>query len=316
MQHCLSAFLAEVYSEVSKHMEGSPESSDKSLHTLSIVLNRVFPKLEASLRNAGEGQTLLFAHGENSAELLFERLPEVDVESSQWTEALSTDAIGLIYQNLEKLDSFVSSQFSSLKKPSHMTVYWLPYTCGAIGLSAWLRSHSNLAGSSDMDNWIQCGKELVTGFRDNRVEKPTISLKELFQTFKRTDELALEQEIQQTDGSLRRMLFAFCDKSSHEKLPQDVSTQALMEIAMKRYMEESIHPIQNVFSGGLANAMLIQDRRSRIARHERTLLLIEIDQRLNKSRTWMVNGMEEEASYNFGLILYNLDSLYKDVESM
>ncbi|KAM0896403.1 hypothetical protein ACQ4PT_023220 [Festuca glaucescens] len=54
MKHCLAAFLAEVYSEVSKHMEGSPESSDKSLHTLFIVLNRVFPKLEASLRNASE----------------------------------------------------------------------------------------------------------------------------------------------------------------------------------------------------------------------------------------------------------------------
>ncbi|XP_047084416.1 protein DGS1, mitochondrial-like [Lolium rigidum] len=318
MKRCLAAFLAEVYSEVSEHMEGSPESSDKSLHTLFILLNRAFPKLEASLRNASEGEAALFTHDGNSSELLFERLPEVDVESSQWTEALSTDAIGLIYQNLKKLDSFVSSQFSGLQKPSNLTVYWIPYTCGAIGLSAcsvWLLRHSNLMGSSDMNNWTQCGKELVARFRDKHVEKPIIPLKELFQTFKRTDELAMEQEIQQTDRSLRRMLFAFCEKNSLEKLPQDVSTQVLVGTATKRYVEESIHPIQNEFSEGLANVMLLKDRRGRIARHERKLLLIGIDQMLMKSRKCMVNGMEKEASCNFGLILYNLDSLYKGVES-
>ncbi|KAK1650003.1 hypothetical protein QYE76_067808 [Lolium multiflorum] len=372
MKHCLAAFLAEVYSEVSKHMEGPPENSDKSLHTLFIVLNRVFPKLEASLRNASEGGPALFTHDGNSSELLFERLPEVDVESSQWTEALSTDAIGLIYQNLQKLDSFISSQFSSLKKPNNLTVYWIPYTCGAIGLSAcslWLLRHSNLMGSSDMDNWTQCGKELVARFRDKHVEKPTIPLKELLETFEGTDELAMEQDIQQTDRSLRRMLFAFCEKNSLEKMPQDVSTQALVGTATKRYVEKSIHPIQNEFSEGLANVMLLKilemnlelllqrsrllhkqllkatgryvatlaalpayglsllllrfgralfamhDRRGRIARHERKLLLIGIDQMLMKSRKCMVNGMEKEASCNFGLILYNLDSLYKGVES-
>ncbi|XP_047084404.1 protein DGS1, mitochondrial-like [Lolium rigidum] len=285
MKRCLAAFLAEVYSEVSKHMEGPPESSDKSLHTLFIVLNRVFPKLEASLRNASEGGAALFTHDGNSSELLFKRLPEVDVESSQWTEALSTDAIGLIYQNLQKLDSFISSQFSSLKKPNNLTVYWIPYTCGAIGLSAcslWLLRHSNLMGSSDMDNWTQCGKELVARFRDKHFEKPSIPLKELFETFEGTDELAMEQEIQQTDRSLRRMLSAFCEKNSLEKMPQDVSTQALVGTATKRYVEESIHPIQNEFSEGLAYVMLLK---------------------------------EKEASCNFGLILYNLDSLYKDVES-
>uniref|UniRef100_A0A452YQ71 Uncharacterized protein n=1 Tax=Aegilops tauschii subsp. strangulata TaxID=200361 RepID=A0A452YQ71_AEGTS len=113
MQHRLAAFLAEVYSEVDKCREGLTESSDKSLHTLFLILNTVFPKLEVSLTNASEGQTLSFTHDENSSQLIFERLPEVDVESPQWSEALATDAISLIYQNLQKLDSFISSQVSN-----------------------------------------------------------------------------------------------------------------------------------------------------------------------------------------------------------
>jgi hypothetical protein len=56
-----------------------------------------------------------------------------------------------------------------------MTIYWLPYTCGAIGLSAcslWLLRHSSLMGSSDLDNWIQDAKESVVGFWDEHVERP------------------------------------------------------------------------------------------------------------------------------------------------
>uniref|UniRef100_A0A452YQ67 Uncharacterized protein n=1 Tax=Aegilops tauschii subsp. strangulata TaxID=200361 RepID=A0A452YQ67_AEGTS len=251
------------YSEVDKCREGLTESSDKSLHTLFLILNTVFPKLEVSLTNASEGQTLSFTHDENSSQLIFERLPEVDVESPQWSEALATDAISLIYQNLQKLDSFISSQLSSHKKPRNMTIYWLPYTCGAIGLSAcslWLLRHSSLMGSSDMDNWIQDAKESVAGFWDEHVERPIISIRdELFETFKRTDKRVMErEEVQLTEESLHRMLITFCEQTSKEKPAQDASLQELLEIVMKRYEKESMHPIQNLFSGELARAMLIQ----------------------------------------------------------
>lgn len=59
-----------------------------------------------------QGQDELFADDGNSYEL-FGKLPEVDVESPEWTEALSTDGTSLIYQNLQKLDSFLSSQVSN-----------------------------------------------------------------------------------------------------------------------------------------------------------------------------------------------------------
>ncbi|XP_066380451.1 protein DGS1, mitochondrial-like isoform X2 [Miscanthus floridulus] len=262
MQHCLAAFLAEIHSEVDKCREGLTENSDKSLHTLFIVLNTTFSKLEVSLRNAGEGQDELFTHDGSSYEL-FGKLPEVDVESSEWTEALATDGTSLVYQNLQKLDSFLSSQLSSHKRPDRLTMYWLPYTCGAVGLSVcslWLLRHSSLMGSPDIDNWVRDAKESVGGFWDEHVEKPIISIRdELFETFKQRDKGVMEnQEVQLTEDSLRRMLVAFCEQTEGRKLPEDLSVQAMLETLTKRYEKELIHPIQNLFSGELARAMLIQ----------------------------------------------------------
>jgi len=52
-----------------------------------------------------------YSHDGNSYEL-FGKLPEVDLESQEWTESLLTDGLSLIYQNLQKLDSFLTSQVS------------------------------------------------------------------------------------------------------------------------------------------------------------------------------------------------------------
>lgn len=43
-----------------------------------------------------------------SCPLLFEKLPEVNQEGSQWTDCETRDAINLIYQNLHKLDGYLS----------------------------------------------------------------------------------------------------------------------------------------------------------------------------------------------------------------
>uniref|UniRef100_A0ACD5WXM8 Uncharacterized protein n=1 Tax=Avena sativa TaxID=4498 RepID=A0ACD5WXM8_AVESA len=266
MQNRLAAFLAEVYSEVDNCRGGLTESSDKSLYTLFVLLNTIFSKLE--------GQN------GNSSQLIFEKLPEVDVESPQWTEALLRDAITLVYQNLQKLDNFVSSQLSSHKKPRNMTIYWLPYTCGAIGLSAcslWLLRHSSLMGSSDLDNWIQDAKESVVGFWDEHVEKPVISIRdELFETFKRTDKRVMEkEEVQLTEESLHRMLVAFVEETSKQRITKDASPQELMEIVMKQYEKESMNPIKNMWSGELARAMLIQVQKLKLDLQE---AMLELDQ--------------------------------------
>lgn len=41
--------------------------------------------------------------------VLFEQLPEVNEEGSQWTDCEITDAINLVYQNLNKLDLHLST---------------------------------------------------------------------------------------------------------------------------------------------------------------------------------------------------------------
>ncbi|CAL4922702.1 unnamed protein product [Urochloa decumbens] len=301
MQHCLAAFLAKIHSEVDRCREGLTANSDKSLHTLFIVLNTTFSKLEVSLRNAGKGQDELFTHDESSYGL-FEKLPEVDVDSLEWTEALSADGTSLIYQNLQKLDSFLSSQLANHKKPNNLTVYWLPYTCGALGLSVcslWLLRHSSLMGSPDIDNWIGDAKESVAGFWDEHVEKPIISIRdELFETFKQRDKGVMEsQEVQLTEESLRRMLVAFCEKTEGRKLPEDSSVQAMLETLTKRYEKELIHPIQNLFSGELARAMLIQIQKLKLDLESG---LLEMDQIL---RANAINFAVLAALPAFGLSL-------------
>uniref|UniRef100_A0A0E0D1C5 Uncharacterized protein n=1 Tax=Oryza meridionalis TaxID=40149 RepID=A0A0E0D1C5_9ORYZ len=310
MQHCLAVFLAEIYCEVDKFKEGLTENSDKSLHTLFAVLNTVFSKLEVSLQNVCEGHTLLFALDGSPSEFLFERLPEIDYENSEWTEASSTDAICLIYQNLQKLDNLVCSQIISIRD-------------------------------------------------------------ELFETFKQRSKREMEkQEVQQTEESLRRMLLDFCGNTSNEKPPQDMSELAMMEIVMKRYEKEAMHPFKGLSSGKLTRALSIQiekhklalleamleldqilraneinfailaalpafgvsllllfavrawathgrgaEGRGRTARRQRRLLLADVEKRLMEFQNCMANGMEEEACCKFGLTLYTLDRLYKAVES-
>uniref|UniRef100_A0A0E0D1C6 Uncharacterized protein n=1 Tax=Oryza meridionalis TaxID=40149 RepID=A0A0E0D1C6_9ORYZ len=257
-----------------------------------------------------EGHTLLFALDGSPSEFLFERLPEIDYENSEWTEASSTDAICLIYQNLQKLDNLVCSQIISIRD-------------------------------------------------------------ELFETFKQRSKREMEkQEVQQTEESLRRMLLDFCGNTSNEKPPQDMSELAMMEIVMKRYEKEAMHPFKGLSSGKLTRALSIQiekhklalleamleldqilraneinfailaalpafgvsllllfavrawathgrgaEGRGRTARRQRRLLLADVEKRLMEFQNCMANGMEEEACCKFGLTLYTLDRLYKAVES-
>lgn len=46
--------------------------------------------------------------GSHSFPVLFEKLPEVNQEGSQWTDCEIKDSINLIYQNLQKLDVYLS----------------------------------------------------------------------------------------------------------------------------------------------------------------------------------------------------------------
>lgn len=41
--------------------------------------------------------------------LIFEKLPEVNQEGSQWTDCETRDAINLIYQNVDRLNAYLAA---------------------------------------------------------------------------------------------------------------------------------------------------------------------------------------------------------------
>ncbi|KAM0951033.1 putative nuclear control of ATP synthase 2 [Dioscorea sansibarensis] len=266
LQCCLANFLAEVYLEVNKYKDVLAEDSEKSLPSLLLAINRLFLKLEASISHPPEiykSDSSFSNDGDKSCAVVFEKLPDVDEEFSQWTDTEIKDATNMIYQNLQKLDAYLSFVLSHGQKPGKLTLYWLRYTCGAVGLSlcsAWLLRHSRLMGSSDIDNWIREAKESTAGFWKDHVEQPLLAIRdELFETFRRRHKGVMEvEEVQLTANSLHRMLLAFGEQTKGQKLPENIADQELLEIVMSRYEKEVMHPLQNLLSGELARAMLIQ----------------------------------------------------------
>lgn len=52
--------------------------------------------------------------GTYSIPLLFEKLPEINQDGSQWTDCEIRDAISSVYQNLDKLESYICSLVRAL----------------------------------------------------------------------------------------------------------------------------------------------------------------------------------------------------------
>ncbi|KAJ6852947.1 protein DGS1, mitochondrial-like isoform X1 [Iris pallida] len=283
LQRSLATFLTQVYREVDKYGQLLNEDPEKSLSMLLVAINSIFLKLEGSIGHPPEiykSDNSFSAQGGSSCALLFEKIPEMDQERSQWSVTEMGDATNLIYENLQRLDSYLSFILSSCQKPSRMTLYWLHYTCGAVGLSAcsiWLLRHSSIMGSSDIDNWIREVKESSTGFWKEHVEQPLISIRdELFETFRRRHKGVMEvEEVQLTSNSLHRMLLAFSEQTKGQKLPENLSDQEMMEIVVARYEKELMHPLTNLFSGELARAMLIQIQKLKL---DLETAMLELDQ--------------------------------------
>ncbi|WVZ12608.1 hypothetical protein V8G54_017138 [Vigna mungo] len=81
-----------------------------SLRRLQLMeLSDLFSTLEASIGHlhvVRESDSSV--DGTYSIPLLFEKVPEINQEESQWTDCETRNAINSIYQNLDKLDAYIS----------------------------------------------------------------------------------------------------------------------------------------------------------------------------------------------------------------
>ncbi|XWS52643.1 hypothetical protein CRYUN_Cryun11dG0088500 [Craigia yunnanensis] len=277
----LAAFLAEFYIEVDKCGEELVKDPEKSFSSLMVTLNGLFSKLESSIGHLhAMRQSDSSVDGTYSFPLLFEKLPEINLEESQWTVCEINDAINLVYKNLQELDSYLALMVAKHQKPRKVTRYWIRYTCGAVGLSVcsfWLLRHSRLMGSSDIDNWIREASESTVSFFNDHVEQPLLSIRdELLDTFKKRQKGVMDmEEVQLTSNSLHRMLLAFSEQTKGKKFPENASDQEMLEIVMSRYEKELMHPIQNLLNGELARALLIQVQKLKL---DIEMAMLELDQ--------------------------------------
>ncbi|XP_038707921.1 protein DGS1, mitochondrial isoform X1 [Tripterygium wilfordii] len=281
LRSSLATFLAEMYMEVDRCGEELLKDPERVLPSLLLTINGLFSKLEASIGHLhAMRQRNSSIDGSCSFPLMFEELPEVNQEGSQWTDCEMRDAINLVYENLHKLDTYISLMVAKHQRPRKVTVYWIRYTCGAVGLSVcslWLLRHSSLMGSPDIDNWIREARDSTISFFNDHVEQPLLSIRdELFDTFRKRHKGVMEiEEVQLTANSLHRMLLAFSEQTKGQKLPENASDQELLEIVMARYEKEVMHPIQNLLNGELARALLIQVQKLKL---DIETAMLELDQ--------------------------------------
>ncbi|ESW13521.1 hypothetical protein PHAVU_008G203700 [Phaseolus vulgaris] len=264
LRYSLATFLAQVYMEVDKIGEDLVADPETELPTLLVKMSDLFSTLEASIGHLhAMRESDSSVDGSYSFPLIFEKVPEINQDGSQWTDCEIRDAINSIYQNLDKLDAYISFLVIKHRKPKKITQYWIRYTCGAVGLSVcsiWLLRHSRLVGSSDLDNWVQEARNSTISFLKNHVEQPILSIRdELFETFRKRHQGIMDlEEVQLTSNSLHRMLLAFSEQARGQNIPANASDQEMLEIVMDRYEKELMHPIQNLLNGELVRAILIQ----------------------------------------------------------
>ncbi|KAF6163806.1 hypothetical protein GIB67_016146 [Kingdonia uniflora] len=105
------------------------------LNKFTSLLGIIFASV-GELNTIHQSKSFGCADGNNSCYLQFEKMPKINQEGSQWTDYEIRDAINMIYQNLHKLDSYLSLFVAKYQKPRRMTLYWMRYTCRAVGFSA------------------------------------------------------------------------------------------------------------------------------------------------------------------------------------
>ncbi|GBG91003.1 hypothetical protein CBR_g51661 [Chara braunii] len=203
---------------------------------------------------------------------------------SEWNDEKIERAIDVLYENTRLIATVIGRLVSYYRRPSKLTRRWVRYA--GIGLATgtfvgFLIRHSRLAGSDDLERWAEQGGEATRAFWDEHVAQPWMLIKEdLFATFRsRPKGIVDPEEVKLTSESLRRMMIAFVDDVAGRKAPSpDIPTdQELMEMVMKQYEEEVLHPVRNLVGGELMRSLLIQIQRLKL---NTETAMLELDQLL------------------------------------
>ncbi|KAG0556391.1 hypothetical protein KC19_11G050300 [Ceratodon purpureus] len=193
----------------------------------------------------------------------FDELSDILARRMEWTDNELDDALQLFSDNMWKLQNFLDTVMWHYRRPRKLVRNWLYYTGGGIGLgilSGWVYRHSQLSGSNDLNQWTKDGVDAATGFFEEHVKEPLLSIRDdLFDTFhKRHREGRELGDVKLTAESLHRMLKEFVAQTKGNETAKDSSEQQLMELMMHRYETELTHPVKNLLGGELARALLIQ----------------------------------------------------------
>lgn len=169
----------------------------------------------------------------------------------------------------------VAKCIHSCKKPSNFQQNWIFYSgfsvCAGAGLY-YVFKHSRMHGSDDLDRWVVMARSSLSTFFSEHVRTPFVTIyEELTRSFSPSSMEA--QTVRESQESLQRMLEAFVAKNEipvHEAVDGE-----LMPLVMKRYEQELMQPIKNLFAGALVQMLLIQIQKLKV---ETESALMQMDQ--------------------------------------
>lgn len=169
----------------------------------------------------------------------------------------------------------VAKCIHTCKKPSKLQQNWILCTgiSACAGASLYFAfTHSRLNGSDDLDRWVAQARSSLSTFFSEHVRTPFVTIyEELTRSFSPSSMEA--QTVKESQESLQRMLEAFVAKNEipvHEAVDGE-----LMPLVMKRYEQELMQPIKNLFAGALVQMLLIQIQKLKV---ETESALMQMDQ--------------------------------------
>ncbi|KAL0842999.1 hypothetical protein Bca101_016244 [Brassica carinata] len=324
LRSSLASFLAQLYVELDKRGEDLLKNPEKSLPSLLAVVDRLFSNLEGSfshLHAARESDSSI--DGSYSMPLVFDRLPEINEEGSQWTDCELTDAINLVHKNLEKLNSYLSvmvgKQTSKAKEDDPVLGPLLAIRDELF--DTFRKRHKGVMEAEEVQLTQDSLHRMLRNFCDQKVSDNATDQEMLEVVMHRYEKELVHPIHNLFSGELvRGMLIQV------QKLKLDIET-AMLELEQILRANEINFAILAALPAfflslgmlALLRTWLKQDSkaqgRGRIARIHRRLLVVEIEKRIMHYQSYIEQGRDKDAETVFGLLIYSLERLYRVVET-